>query len=413
MALYFGEVIFMSFEKHRLNQKEPHILILIIMSSFASMGAIIFAPALTAISKYFAISDSHSQLTITLFLLGYALGQLIYGPLSNRFGRKPAFYIGIAIATVGFVISIMSESLHSFDALILGRLLEALGSSAGLVLSFTIISDHYYPEQARRIVAYLMLAFAIVPGVGTFIGGLLTSHFHWISCFYFLLFYGLLLIIPAALLEETAKELQKDATQPKQILKNYRIAFTNKLLITTTLFFGFSGNCIYLYIATTPFIAINQLYLSPEAYGIVGLLPFIGTALGSFLSVKLAATLSIKRLMFIGFMIVVSAMLGLSIFFYFNIVNLLVLISCGFILMLGNCIIIGNGASIATSTAKDRANASAVMNFINVGMLVIGTFLFAVIPGSPIIKLPISFLIIMFCMGVVWFKYLGVCKLNK
>src|SRR5262245_16122030 len=130
--------------KHRLNQKEPHIFILIIISSFASMGAIIFAPALPAIAQYFHISQGHSQLTITLFLLGYSIGQLIYGPLANRFGRKPAFYIGIAIATVGSLISIASEPLHSFNALILGRLLEALGSSAGLVISFTVINDHYY-----------------------------------------------------------------------------------------------------------------------------------------------------------------------------------------------------------------------------------------------------------------------------
>src|SRR5579862_7081688 len=117
----------MSSQQHRLNQKEPHILILIIMSSFASMGAIIFAPALPEIAQYFHISQGHSQLTITLFLLGYAVGQLIYGPLANRLGRKPAFYIGIVIATIGSVVSIVSEPLHSFGFLIFGRMLEALG----------------------------------------------------------------------------------------------------------------------------------------------------------------------------------------------------------------------------------------------------------------------------------------------
>src|SRR6202795_1670991 len=81
-----------SCHSHRLQQKEPHIVTLIIMSSFASMGAVIFTPALPEIAQYFQISQGHSQLTITLFLLGYAIGQLIYGPLSNRLGRKPAFY---------------------------------------------------------------------------------------------------------------------------------------------------------------------------------------------------------------------------------------------------------------------------------------------------------------------------------
>lgn len=391
--------------QHRLNQKEPHILILIIMSSFASMGAIILAPALPEIAQYFHISQGHSQLTITLFLLGYAIGQLIYGPLANRFGRKPAFYIGIAVATIGSLISIVSEPLHSFNALILGRLLEALGSSAGLVISFTIIGDHYYSEQARRIIAYLMLAFAIIPGIATFIGGLLTTYFHWISCFYFLLIYGLFLIIPANLLAETAQELQKDAIQITQMLKNYRIALKNKLLISTTFFFALSGMCVYLYIASSPFIAINTLHLSPQAYGAVGLIPFVGTAFGALISAWLSSKFPVKKLMLAGFIIDLIAMIGLSVLFYFGMVNLITLIGCGFILMFGNCIIIGNGSSIATSTSEDKANASAMMNFINVGMLVVGTFLLAITPSIPIVKLPVGFMLAIPVMGFIWFMF--------
>lgn len=389
-------------QQHRLNQKEPHILILIVMSSFASMGAIIFAPALPEIAEYFHISQGHSQLTITLFLLGYAIGQLIYGPLANRFGRKPAFFIGIVIATLGSLISIASEPLHSFTALIIGRMFEALGSSAGLAISFTIIGDHYYPEQARRIVAYLMLAFAIVPGIATFIGGVLVTHFHWISCFYFLLIYGLLLIIPAARLEETAKKLQPDALHLGQIIHNYSVALKNKLLINTTLFFGLSGVCVYIYVASSPFIAINYLKLSPQTYGLVGLIPFLGTALGSVVSARLSSKLSATSLMRIGLIVNAISAILLATLFYLGFVNLTILILSGFILMFGNCLVVGSGASIATSTSEDKANASAAMNFINVGMVMLGTCILAIVPGSPIVKLPIMFLLTMVLMGLVW-----------
>jgi MFS transporter, DHA1 family, multidrug resistance protein len=387
---------------HRLNQKEPHILTLIFLSSFASMGAIIFAPALPEIAQYFHISQGHSQLTITLFLLGYAIGQLFYGPLANRFGRKPAFYIGIVIATLGSLISIGSEPLHSFTALIIGRMLEALGSSAGLVISFTVIGDHYYPEQARRIVAYLMLAFAIVPGIATFIGGVLVTHFHWISCFYFLLIYGLLLIIPAIHLEETAKELKIDALHIRQILRNYQIVLKNRLLITTTFFFGMSGMCVYIYIASVPFIAINNLGLSPQTYGMIGLIPFIGTALGSLVSARLSSFLSAITLMKAGLIINAISAVLLGTLFYFGVLNLSNLIFSGFILMFGNCVLVGSGASIATSTSIDKANASAIMNFINVGMVMLGTFILAMVPGAPIIKLPLLFLLIIILMSIVW-----------
>lgn len=391
---------------HRLQQKEPHILILIVMSSFASMGAVIFTPALPEIAEYFQISLGHSQLTITLFLLGYAIGQLIYGPLSNRFGRKPAFFIGVFISTVGSIISIISEPLHSFTFLILGRLLEALGSSAGLVIAFTIINDHYYPEQARRVIAYLMLAFAIVPGVAVFIGGLLVTRWEWISCFYFLLIYGLLLAIPAALLKETAGTLDHHALRIRQIGRNYSLAFKNKLLRNVTFFFALSGMGIYTYIATAPLIAIDYFKMSPAVYGVVGLTPFIGTALGSIASVRLSSLLSIKAVMKLGFIIeAIIAILFLALF-YLELMNLWVLISGGFILMFGNCLVIGSGSSIASSALKDKANASAVMQFINVGMPVCGTFIMALTPGSPMLKLPLLLVAEMIVMMIVWICFI-------
>jgi DHA1 family bicyclomycin/chloramphenicol resistance-like MFS transporter len=397
---------------HRLDQKEPHILVLIVMSSFASMGAVIFAPALPEIAQYFHISQGHSQLTITLFLLGYAIGQLIYGPIANRFGRKPAFYIGIVIATSGSLISIASEPLHSFAMMITGRLLDALGSSAGLMISFTVIGDHYYPEQARRIIAYLMLAFAIVPGVATCIGGVLVTHFHWISCFYFLLIYGLMLILPATYLLETATELKKDALQVRQIIKNYGMAFKNKVLVSTTFFFGLSGGCVYLYVASSPFIAINTLQLSPQAYGLIGLIPFLGTALGSVISARLYASFSTTALMRIGLIIDAVSAILLAGSFCLGMINLPVLLLSGFILMFGNCLIVGSGASIATLSSDDKANASAVMNFINLSMVMLATFILAIVPGSPLIKLPILFLLAILLMCLLWLRlpYHGSCK---
>lgn len=388
---------------HRLEQKEPHIFILIIMSSFASMGAIIFTPALPEIGQFFKVSEGHSQLTISLFLLGYAIGQLIYGPIANRFGRKPAFFIGVAIATIGSIFSILSEPLHSFQLMIFGRVLEALGSSAGLVLAFTIINDHYYPEQSRRVVAYLMLSFAIVPGVATFIGGILVSRFHWISCFYFLLIYGLLLAIPASLLAETGTNLSKHALRFNQIKKGYAIAFKDKLLRSFTLFFGLSGMCVYIYAASAPLIAINYLKISPDKYGLLGLIPYIGTALGSMTSVRLSALLKPKSLMKLGLIICAITSLTIAILFYMSFINLWMLIVCGFIFMYGNCLIVASGASLAPSNVENKANASAVMQFINVSMPMTGTFLIALIPGSPLIKLPVGFLIAMFIMINMWF----------
>lgn len=94
------------------SSKEPHLLSLMLLSAFAVMGAIILTPDLPKITSFFHISTGTSQLSVSIFLLGYAGGQLIYGPLANRYGRKPALYIGIVVATVGSLFSILSSPIE-------------------------------------------------------------------------------------------------------------------------------------------------------------------------------------------------------------------------------------------------------------------------------------------------------------
>ncbi len=389
---------------HRLNQKAPHILTLIIMTSFASMGAVIFTPALPEIADYFRISEGQSQLTMTLFLVGYAIGQLIYGPLANRFGRKKAFYIGIAVATIGSIVSILSEPLHSFYALILGRMLEALGSSAGLVISFIIINDYYFPDHARKIISKMMLAFAVIPGIATFVGGMLVTHFGWLACFYFLLIYGLVLALPVYRLCETAKTLDVHALETRCLIHNYKIAFESPLLRNGAFLFGFVAMTIYIFSAASPIIAIHTLGLSAQTFGFIGLIPFIGTGLGAITSSYFAKKYPPLILIQWGRMIQIVAGLALAILFYAHIVNLGVLIACGFVFMFGGCIIMSNASGLATSKSEDRANAVAMMNFICMSMATLGTLLLALLPETQTLKLPTLWLAIIIAMAFAYRK---------
>lgn len=389
-------------QKHRLDQKAPNIITLIVMSSFAAMGAVIFTPALPQMADYFKVSSGHSQLAVTLFLLGYALGQLIYGPLSNYFGRKKAFIIGIVIATLGSILSILAEPLHSFDLLIVGRVFEALGSSAGLVISFAIVNDFYYPKDARKVISYMMLAFAIVPGVSTLIGGLLVTQWHWISCFYFLLIYGLVITLPVFMLAETLVEKDTQALHHRKIAMNYAKLFACKKLTISSLFYGLATMCIYTYAAGAPFIAIHQLGISAQRYGFIGLLPFLGTGLGSIVSAKLSHRLSAKALVMIGMMISTTGILLLAILFACGQVALWSLIGCGAIFMFGGCLIMINCAGLATADIQDKGNASAVMSFTNMMMPVTGTFVIAMIPWANDIKLPIILVAIVIVMQLLY-----------
>src|SRR5271156_684920 len=122
------------------------LLTLLLMISFASVNAVLFTPALPNIAHFFAISDSTAQLTITWFLIGYALGQLLYGPLANRFGRKKALFVGIGLQIISSFICVASGLAHTYWLLVTGRLLLALGSGVGLKMAFTLVNE-CYPAQ--------------------------------------------------------------------------------------------------------------------------------------------------------------------------------------------------------------------------------------------------------------------------
>ena len=373
---------------------------LLILSAFASMGAVLMAPALPNIAAYFQITQGHAQLTVTLFLLGYACGQLIYGPLANRYGRKPAFYVGICVATLGSLFSILSSPFDSYPLLLIGRLLEALGSSAGLVISFTIIADFYYPEQSRRIISYMMLAFAIVPAVAVFLGGFIVQYLSWQGCFYFLLVYGLLLIIPAATLPETLVQKDLSAIHFTRIHRSYTEVFSNVPLVRYAVMSGLTSTLIYIFAAEGPFIGIHFLGLSASHYGTVAMLPSVGMLIGSMVAVHFSQKISANKLIGLGLTCDLVAAISMLVLFLLHEITLVTLLAPMSLILFAHALISSNASSTAMFFAIDKANGSAVMNFVAVTLCVIGTFVLALFHASEAYVMPLIFLACILILGI-------------
>ena len=388
-------------QTYRQIGKQPHIISLMLLSAFAAMGAILMTPALPLIASFFRTSMGLTQLTVTSFLLGYALGQLMYGPLANRFGRKPALYIGIVIATLGSLFSIISSPIESFHLLILGRFLEALGSSAGLVVCYAVINDFYFPDQARRITAVLMLAFAIVPGVAVAIGGLLTQYINWQACFYFLLFYGLTLIYPVYHLPETVAQFDYHALHYRHIFKNYLHIFKNKKLVCYALIAGFSTANVYVFGAEGPFIGIHLLHIPPGIYGLLGLTPFIGSLMGCLIVIRLT-WMNPLTVLKIAFVLELIAALIMLFCFVFHVVTLFTLLLPMALLCIGHPILLGTGLALAIQQTDDKANGSAVTNFAQMSMAVLMTFLLGALHIAAAWIMPLIFLIALFLMACLY-----------
>jgi Bcr/CflA subfamily drug resistance transporter len=391
---------------HRLAGKPPHILGITLLSAFAVMGAILMTPGLPSIASYFHKTINDTQLTVTSFLLGYALGQLIYGPIANRFGRKIALYLGITIASIGSLFSIFASPIESFYLLIIGRMLEALGASAGLVVCITIINDFYFPQEARRVTGFMMLAFAIVPGVAIAIGGILTQYFNWQACFYFLLFYGFMLIIPAVKMPETLSEPDTHALQYQYLFSNYKKIFSNKKLVGYSLCSGLSSACIYVFGAEGPFIGIHLLQVKPATYGLLGLTPFLGTFLGCLINIRLTH-IHYGYMLRIAFLLELSAVLIMLLSFIYHLVTLATLLLPMMLFCIGHPILASTSISLAMQQTEDRANGSAIMNFVAMSMPVLLTLLLGILHIAAAWIMPLIFLVALGLILLVYVAFLS------
>jgi DHA1 family bicyclomycin/chloramphenicol resistance-like MFS transporter len=348
---------------------------LLLMISFASVNAVLFTPALPAIANFFTISASEAQKTMTCFLIGYALGQLLYGPLANRFGRKPTLYIGISLQILSSILCVLPNKVPVFSILVLGRFLLALGSGVGLKMTFTLVNECYPPKVASEKIAYLILAFAITPGLSVALGGVLNTHFGWASCFYAGAIYGVILLLLVARLPETHPTLDYNALKLKHLLHEYGLQFKNMRLVAGGLLMGCSSSIVYVFAAAAPFIAIHLYNMNSSEYGFANLLPPIGLIIGSLVSAQLAKKYDLKKIILFGIIFFGVGITGMSIAILLNASILTTLFICMIPIYFGLSMIIANSSTVAMSTTIDKAHGSAVLNFINMGfttLIVIG-----------------------------------------
>jgi MFS family permease len=363
---------------------------LLLLISFASVNAVLFTPALPTIAYFFGISEVTSQQTITWFLVGYALGQLLYGPIANRFGRKPALYVGIGLQILSSLLCVLAGIIHEYWLLVLARFLLALGSGVGLKMTFTLVNECYEPKVASQKVSYLMLAFAITPGLGVALGGILNTYYGWTSCFYAGAIYGIFLLFLVTRLPETQKVLNFDALKMKYLLHGYGRQFKNTQLIAGGLLMGSATCFVYVFASVAPFIAINISGMNSAEYGIANILPPIGLIFGSLVGARLSKKYPLESIIRAGILIASAGMILMCILMLMHISILFSLFLPMIIIYFGLCFILANASTIAMNHVSDKAYGSAVMNFINMGLATLVVLSLSLFPMKPLL-LPIIY----------------------
>lgn len=387
---------------YKLCLKKPSLIVLIFLISFGSIGGVLFTPALPEMSHFFHVATNAAQFTVTAYLLGYAFGQLPYGPLANRFGRKKTIMIGIIMEIIGALLSVLAAPMHSFTLLIVARFITALGACVGLMMSLTIISDYFHDQEARKTISYVTTAFSVVPGMSVALGGLLTTYFGWISCFYFLVGYGILLLLLIQLLPETAKKLDPHALHISNIFCRYGKVICDKNLLIYAFLVGGCTAASYLFSSMAPFIGMHSIGLSPKTYGLLNLIPSVGFLFGSLLAARLVHIISARPTILLGIIfttISVVLLFSFSLLPHMSAWELFIPIA---MLLFSVSLIFPNASAMATQNSCDKSTASALMSFINLGTAVIAVFAGGLLPLTHAIVLPLM-------LGVVltaqWISY--------
>lgn len=355
---------------------------LLLCISFASVNAVLFTPALPDIAHFFGVTEEGAQHTITWFLVGYAIGQLLYGPFANRFGRKPTLYGGIILQIISSLLCVFAGVFHNWCLLIVGRFLLALGSGVGLKITFTVVNETYEPKFASQTITYLMLAFAITPGLAVALGGFLHTWYGWESCFYVGALYGVSLLFLVIGMPETLKNKDFDALKWSHFIVSYKLPFKNKLLIVSGLLMGCATGFIYIFAALAPFLAMNIFGMNSAQYGMANLIPPCGLVLGSLIGARLVEKYALRQIIQAGIGITCFGTLAMLIGMLLHAPILISLFIPMAVLYFGLCFVLANASTVAMSSASDKAHGSAVMNFINMGLstlmvLTLGFFSFS------------------------------------
>jgi DHA1 family bicyclomycin/chloramphenicol resistance-like MFS transporter len=252
----------------------------------------IFVPALAVAGRDLGASIGGMQMTMSIYIFGLAVGQLAYGPLSDRFGRRPVLMGGLVLYALAGLAAIFVPDVHS---LIIARLLQALGGCAGLVIGRAIVRDTALPQEAARRLALMNLMVVLGPGAAPLIGGALSSTLGWRSIFVALAALGIVnLLFSWQLLPET--KAPSDTSRLSGLARNY-----GRLLVTPA-FLGYAigGGCattsMYAFLGGSPFIFVHQLHRPEYEVGVYPAIMVAGIWIGSMLATRLISRVPIDRL---------------------------------------------------------------------------------------------------------------------
>lgn len=323
---------------NELSFKQISILLIVLLIALSSMlGIDIHLASLPYIETALHTDKAHMQQSISSFILGMGVSLLIYGPLSDKFGRKPIVIVGLLIASITSFGSIFSSDIDSFLA---WRFFQGVGLGVGTGIGRTIFADILIGESLAVVGSYFSTLMSLSPLFAPVAGGYLQHYFGWKSNFILLGCFSFLLTIAFAFCCPETNKHKNSELKVNSMLKNYSTLLGHPIFVNSTILTGLAMCAMMTYVTTSPYIFQKEFHLEPIMYGwitmVAGCGGFVGKFLGPFIIKKIGSVKAIKLgifgMVFAGFLISVLFLLKIETIISLVIAIFIAYISFGFML---------------------------------------------------------------------------------
>ncbi len=371
------------------------LLILVLATATGPLSMQIFVPALPQIAADFAVGSATAQLTLSLSLLAIALSTLIYGPLSDRYGRRPVLIVGMALFVAGGALSAIASDIAW---LVCGRVLQAIGAAAGMVIGRAIVRDLFASDQVARVLSMLITAVVVAPMVAPFLGGLLADTAGWRAIFMATAGLGLaILLLTMWQLQETNKTRTRHP-RVVSLLSGYGRLATNRRFLAYALQSSFAMASFYAFISAAPYLMSGVLARPATEYG----LWFIfmpGTFMaGNMVAMKIGGRFGIDRMVLAGALLGIGgALLGLVLILA-GLLSPLVLFAPAMLISISHGLSMANAQAGAMNVEPAMAGtASGLTGFLQMAISAGAAQIVGLLPTDTAVPMSIAMVA---CMGL-------------
>lgn len=308
------------------------ILFLGLLSAFGPFVTDMYLPTLPSMKEVFHTTTSIVQMGLTTSMLGLAIGQVFFGPLSDKYGRRSVLVIAMILYSVSTVISIFSPSIEFFNAC---RFFQGLGGAGGIVLSRSIATDCYTGKDLAKTLAIVGAVNGVAPVTAPVIGGLVAEWTGWHGIFWILFGLGLILLCMCLIFRESLTVDNRHKGSVISLLKGFPQLLKNKRFTILIIFFAFTSAVLFAYISSASFIIQNYFGYSELTFSMIFGINAVGIALGSALALRFRQLFSAALFGAIG--ITLAALLQFAVhlihdsFIFYESLTFLMLTFTGFI----------------------------------------------------------------------------------